>query len=130
NGSRSWIRNCLPIRNPSTGDGAAHDLAPIRTKVSRASGEQSVSRSLAARLRHANHQSLYFFAGAWASWSALVMAIVLLARSVCGAKPTRYPCDQGGDFGQKLASQPFGSDGEASALVIIEAHPTITVLLP
>jgi hypothetical protein len=60
-------------------------------------------------LRQANNQSLYFFSGAGASWSALLMPVVLLRDQFTVPSQQGIGCDQGRDFHQKLAPQPFGS---------------------
>jgi hypothetical protein len=79
-------------------------------------------------LRQANNQSLYFFSGAGAPWSALLMPVVLLRDQFTVPSQQGIGCNQGRDFRQKLAPQPYGSSSETTALVIIETQSTITII--
>jgi hypothetical protein len=60
---------------------------------------------------------------------ALVMSVVLLCDQLAMPCQQSIGRDQGGDFGQKFAPQPFGLDGQSAALVIIEPQSATAQLL-
>ena len=58
------------------------------------------------------------------------MAIVFLGDQLTMSSQQGIRCRQSGDLFQQLAAQPFGADRESTALVIMEAQPTLPELLP
>ena len=79
-------------------------------------------------LGHADHQILDLFSGARTAGASLLAAIILLGDQPAVPSQQRCRRHDGSQFLKHTPAQFLGSDRQASALIIVKAHPLASEL--